>query len=414
MATKRRRSTTYNSGGTPWFKRLAAILLGIVILCGVAYGIGYAVTKQANPAKGFDKENKIEQTTDDEAAQGEMLVTYNNKAGAPLQIVPYTANDVAAATAVATAAEPVAESIGNAVTLQAVITPSDASIQTCTWGLAWTNAQESWTLGKNVTEYVNVQPQSDTRKCEITCLQMFESPITLVCTSDDNEDGTISATCKINFVRPITGGSFEFKIGYNYISDSEEGSYSDINLTRLYWSNTTELETVTYAQTFRKATQNDWKPYDEVEDDVSTYEQYAFQPKSNELGTVNDYISAFIQDTRKNIKSITITLADDVKSAVQSALGKKADSFEVTNKFEYSISEVFAALVTNTDGLTMYNTLQKYFTQGQAVLQYNVTVTGARSKKDYTFAYGLAVNCTSLRKQVQGINPLPDIDFYEN
>lgn len=406
MATKRRRASTYNSGGTPWFKRLAAILLGIVILCGVAYGIGYAVTKQANPAKWFDKENKIEQTTDDEAAQGEMLVTYNNKAGAPLQIVPYTANDVAAAAAAVAAAEPVAESIGNAVTLQAVITPEDASIQTCTWGLAWTNAQESWTLGKNVTEYVNVQPQSDTRKCEVTCIQVFESPITLVCTSDDKEDGTISATCKINFVRPIMDGSFNIRLGYTIFDTQEDYDYFD---TDLKWESTSDTQSVPYTKVFKYDTS--WTNKDEA------HKSYIFNATAQGKGTTGDYnYSAFENNdliSKKEIKSITITLADDVKSAVQSALGKKADSFEVTTKYDYSISEVFAALVTNTDGLTMYNTLQKYFTQGQAVLQYNVTVTGARSKKDYTLAYGLTVNCTSLRKQVQGVNPLPDIDFYE-
>lgn len=406
MATKRRRASTYNNGRTPWFKRLAAILLGIVILCGVAYGIGYVVTKQANPAKWFEKETV---KTADEQPQGEMVITYNNSVNAPLSILPAeNAGGGYRTVSAAVTSDPVRESIGNAVILQAKVYPDNASIKSCSWGLAWTDSQNGWATTKNVNEYITLDPdEEDTQKCKVTCNKVFEAQITLVCTSDDSEDGTISATCKLNFVRPITDGAFEFTMSHEY--DGDEQTETQIDAT-LKWSSTSTPSYANYRDYFVK--------YDAdsgIYNPVAYYQFSALSDRQHGSGTVIDggvYMNE-PSSGKSQIKKITITIADSVKSAVQSALGIKSDGYDVTNKFTYSIADVFSALLNNTNSTAMYNALANYYSANIPVLQYNVTITGNRTHKDYTFKYGLCVDCYALRTPVYDITPPNDVDFYE-
>lgn len=384
---------------------MAVIALLLVAL--IAVYAGFAISKkQPNPAKWFKKDTV---QTDEEQPQGEMIITYNNAANAPLAIIPAeNAGGAYRTVAAAVASEPVRETIGNAVSLQAKVNPDNASIKTCTWGLAWTNAQDSWASSKNVNEYITLDPdEDDTQKCKVTCNEVFEAQITLIVTSDDSEDGTISATCKLNFVRPIIDAAFEFTMSHDYDGDEQTETQID---AQLKWTSTKEPTYTNYRESFVK---HDAGPG--IYDPVSYYQLATGQDSSHHgAGTVYDgyvYRNEPSSGTAE-IKKITISIADGVKSAVQSALGIKSDGYDVTNKYTYSIAEVFNALLNNTNSTSMYSALANYYTTSTPVLQYNVTVTGTRSKRDYTLKYGLCVDCYALRTAVNGITPPTDVDFY--
>ena len=73
------------------------------------------------------------------------------------------------------------------------------------WSLEFVNPNSTWASGKNVTDYVKIQPKSDfTRTVTLTNLAPFGEQIKLTATMDSDSDKT--ASCTIDYVKRLSGG----------------------------------------------------------------------------------------------------------------------------------------------------------------------------------------------------------------
>lgn len=87
---------------------------------------------------------------------------------------------------------------GTSVTIQAIITPENATNQSIKWNIKWNNVLSEWASGKIVTDYVTVTPDSsDSRKATITCLNAFGEQIIVTAVSESNP--SINASCRVDY-----------------------------------------------------------------------------------------------------------------------------------------------------------------------------------------------------------------------
>lgn len=93
----------------------------------------------------------------------------------------------------------------NAITVNAIITPSDAANQGVDWTIGWTDPSASWASGKNVSTYVTFAKGSTSKTVTITCLQPFGAQITLTAKSQDNP--SLTSSCKLEYAQKVTAAS---------------------------------------------------------------------------------------------------------------------------------------------------------------------------------------------------------------
>lgn len=401
----------------------AGVILSIISLLLVITLIGYIVTAQF---KGWDVREwikKSEAETEQPVNKGEMVIELDPvKSTAPIAIVPGAASSAVQSTAAVTsveegqsADEPARTLAGKSVTLSCRVVPDNATIQTGTWGAAWSDSSAEWAQGKNVLDYVQITPQSEgSLTATVTCLQAFGAQISIIVTSDDKEDGTISATCKAQYAARVTDGSLQL-YRYFYESVSDESSPSE---------KTVEKTVQSTSEAFDFAYSDNWSTsalfsYDTMYDQSRFVFKYV-----TGIGTKPDLPTDYtgsgdslISTSRENYGGSTsntqsmklaLTVADGVKEAVSSALGGASFGRYEMDGASIIVSEAFRTIFgdnMNTPG-KLYTILQQYYAQGTPAFQFELTFTGI-SGTEYNFKYGVKINVADLRTAAREFDGIP-------
>lgn len=96
-----------------------------------------------------------------------------------------------------------------AYTITATVTPADITNQGIDWSIAWANPNSAWASGKEVTDYVTVEPTASSAKtATVSCLQPFATQIVITATSQDNPNAT--ATCSVDYAQKVTAVELYF------------------------------------------------------------------------------------------------------------------------------------------------------------------------------------------------------------
>lgn len=114
-------------------------------------------------------------------------------------------------------------SVGNAITINAVVTPANASIKDLTWAINWQNPASTWATGKVITDYFTLTPNG--QQSSISCLQAFGEKIVISVTSVDNP--AAKAECVVDFARRLESCDLVLK---NSSGDIVSGSYYQLDV----------------------------------------------------------------------------------------------------------------------------------------------------------------------------------------
>lgn len=96
-----------------------------------------------------------------------------------------------------------------AYTITATITPADITNQGIDWSIAWANPNSAWASGKEVTDYVTVEPTASSAKtATVSCLHPFATQIVITATSQDNPNA--KATCTVDYAQKVMGVDLYF------------------------------------------------------------------------------------------------------------------------------------------------------------------------------------------------------------
>ena len=233
-----------------------AIFLAIVIVLGAAYVTPSAILNKWNPADWFTPaEEQPEEQPDDTDQTGGMVITEDetedNENAIALTSMAIPQSDYAQY-----GISPLAES---AQIITATITPDGATNKQLVWFLAWDQEAEDSGGSKYYTDnafyydedtdgdyeaanlssigiteenFIQIQPSSDTLSCTVTCTQSFGCPITITCTSEDNNEAT--ADCRVDYLADIIDPRFTG----SDISLEDVGSDNTISLLYAYSAGT--------------------------------------------------------------------------------------------------------------------------------------------------------------------------------
>lgn len=198
--------------------RVVAIVLGvlfaIIAILGAAWGTGYALTGEANPAKWAAAQNKPDDGENKDSATGEKYVD-------GMVTTVSSASKMRLASRAMTAAA--SAKTDSQYMLTATVEPADADEQTLTWSVAFKNPASAWANGKIATDYVTVTPTSDTKNARVNCLAAFGEQIIVTTKSVDNPDAYATCTCDYvmraqNLVFEFGSGGFD-NISYTYSAE---------------------------------------------------------------------------------------------------------------------------------------------------------------------------------------------------
>ena len=112
-------------------------------------------------------------------------------------------------------------------TLVATVAPSTATNKKVDWTVSWLAPNSTFASGKNVTDYVTVEPESDgSTTATVTCYQAFEGEILVTVTT---REGGFQADCIVTFVgvpstislssstiAPTSGSTYGLGVGVTY------------------------------------------------------------------------------------------------------------------------------------------------------------------------------------------------------
>lgn len=394
--------------------RVIAVILAIILALGIAYGVTAIVKKQANPIKWFEDEKTVEE----KSPVGTMMLEFDNKADAPMKIgyKPTSKTSNMATSAAATIAEPTAQNVakGNSIEVAVTTNPVDASIQTVTWGVAWTSSSDSWAQGKNAMDYIQIEPsEDDTKHATITCLQPFGATITIICTSDDKDDGTISATCKAQYAKRVTGVDLTIETYYDYAD--EDGELNN-KQTYVSFSSTRDNNSLKYNVVANKKEAQKLDLY-------GNYESRFFATLTEGTGTLSEMdfkqnvtiYSSDIQSDQPNKEKVKLVLRikSDKKQAIASATGLQLPEVEYEmDGGNINVSEAIAQFFDGQSNVTnkrvaIYNSLQGYYNSNEAAFEFSLTFTGV-SGTEYEFNFPVKIDVGALRTAVQSLPGLDD------
>lgn len=195
------------------------VVLLALVLAGTAALIGVLSDGFKDWSK-FKDEEQTEQT-DETAENGGALIGESVGNG-----VKVLSTKIATADYSAYGISPMAET---AYQLTATITPSDATVKTVDWTIAFKNPSSSWATGKTVTDYVTVTPTSDgSLTANVECLQAFGEQIKVTVTSRQNTEAT--ASCTVDYAQKLESTFVTFKANANLSGDKaivlNESNYS--------------------------------------------------------------------------------------------------------------------------------------------------------------------------------------------
>lgn len=116
----------------------------------------------------------------------------------------------------------------SSITVEAIVSPSDAFEKSVNWSAAFSNPNSAWATGKAVADYLTVTPASSgSAKATIKCLQPFGEQITVTVSSVSNP--TIKASCTVDFLQRLKVTSFNSKV----IGDSLDIPLNEVCFDRL-------------------------------------------------------------------------------------------------------------------------------------------------------------------------------------
>lgn len=103
--------------------------------------------------------------------------------------------------------------------LTATVSPATSYNQEVDWSIAWANENSAWAKGKTVTDYVEVEPESDgSLSAYVICKQAFGEQINVIVSS--RLDSSKRATCVCDYEVRILGFS-KLKIGESEMVDGK-------------------------------------------------------------------------------------------------------------------------------------------------------------------------------------------------
>lgn len=180
---------------------VAVILVIIMILTIVLESMEIWGKGRVKPSKWFSKDpEKVENTLDDPLGGMTAPETVEGK-GISLMCLP-----IPIAQFDEYGISPIAES---AITITATVEAEDDAQNTdVAWALRWKNASSEWASGKSNAEYFTLAPQSDNKKCNISCLQAFgeQGIITVYCVDAPE----IYAEITLDYVQKLEGFTLSF------------------------------------------------------------------------------------------------------------------------------------------------------------------------------------------------------------
>lgn len=207
----------YKSNSSKFWTGFLAVLLALV-LAGTAALVGVLSDGFKDWSKFKPDEEQTEQT-DETAENGGALIGESVGNG-----VKVLSTKIATADYSAYGISPMAET---AYQLTATITPSDATVKTVDWTIAFKNPSSSWATGKTVTDYVTVTPTSDgSLTANVECLQAFGEQIKVTVTSRQNTEAT--ASCTVDYAQKLESTFVTFKANSSLSGDK------DIVLNEIY------------------------------------------------------------------------------------------------------------------------------------------------------------------------------------
>lgn len=89
------------------------------------------------------------------------------------------------------------------ITIKATVKPDSLKNKAVSWSLAWVNAESDFAKDKDVSDYVELTPNSENNTATIKCLSPFSEKINLTATSIF--DTSKSATCVIDYAKRVSG-----------------------------------------------------------------------------------------------------------------------------------------------------------------------------------------------------------------
>lgn len=233
-----------------------AIFLAIVIVLGAAYVTPSAILNKWNPADWFTPaEEQPEEQPDDTDQTGGMVINEDDPEDSE-NAIALTSMAIPKSDYAQYGISPLAES---AQIITAKITPDGATNKQLVWSLAWDQEAEDSGGSKYYTDnafyydedtdgdyeaanlssigiteenFIQIQPSSDTLSCTVTCTQPFGCPITITCTSEDNNEAT--ADCRVDYLADIIDPRFTG----SDISLEDVGSDNSISLSYAYSAGT--------------------------------------------------------------------------------------------------------------------------------------------------------------------------------
>ena len=233
-----------------------AIFLAIVIVLGAAYVTPSAILNKWNPADWFTPaEEQPEEQPDDTDQTGGMVINEDDPEDSE-NAIALTSMAIPQSDYAQYGISPLAES---AQIITATISPDGATNKQLVWSVAWDQEAEDSGGSKYYTDnafyydedtdgdyeaanlssigiteenFIQIQPSSDTLSCTVTCTQPFGCPITITCTSEDNNEAT--ADCRVDYLADIIDPRFTG----SDISLEDVGSDNTISLLYAYSAGT--------------------------------------------------------------------------------------------------------------------------------------------------------------------------------
>lgn len=132
-------------------------------------------------------------------------------------------------------------SVVGTATVTATIEPADTQNKAVEWAVVFKDAQSTWATGKNVSDYVTVDPTaSGALTATVTCKQAFGEPIEIKVTSKDNP--ACVAVVQADYIKRIESVSVVFNTKPTY-GESYEGrivitSYNSCSIVPTYGTGT--------------------------------------------------------------------------------------------------------------------------------------------------------------------------------
>lgn len=242
----------------------------------------------------------------------------------------------------------ISEYAESAYTITATISPSDASLKSGTFSIAWKNSSSDWATGKTVTDYASLTQSGLT--ATFVCKQAFGEQIILTFTASQVADETpVSATCTIDYCKRVTGVSTLNLSCMNYV-----GTDDDYDLMTVF----------TYD--FVRGDAIDFYDHSYVETSMYCLPTYG-------VGSVSNNFSY----------TYTLSLATDMVSTIKNITGVAPVSVTFGNaNFKTLITTILGnGISSNSVRASLYNAFYSKYSAGTAAFVLTFTATDSRTSE---------------------------------